>query len=126
MGVKNEEKAVVWTARIAAFEASGQRRRDWCAAQGLNVNTFGYWRYRLREPAAATIQERPCTSPSRIASVRQGPATAAALVPLVVRPATVPTPSAAVIELEWPSGLRLRTTLGVSELGVLVRALSPC
>lgn len=57
MGVKNAQKAVEWTARMAAFEASGQRRRVWCAAQGLNVNTFAYWHRRLCDLAAASRQE---------------------------------------------------------------------
>lgn len=108
MGVKSTGKAQLWLERMAAFEASGQRRREWCAAQGLNVNTFGYWRHRLGESAAA-----------------EPPEPATALVPITVRrgPALLPTP---VIELEWPNGLRLRTTLGVPELGALVRALSSC
>ena len=111
MGVKSESKAGLWSTRMAAFEASGQRRRDWCVAQGLNVNTFGYWRHRLRELAGAEPRM---------------PATA--LVPISVRrmSALLPTTPPSVIELEWPNGLRLRTTLGVPELGALVRALSPC
>ena len=110
MGVNSTNKAALWSTRMAAFEASGQPRRAWCAAQGLNVNTFGYWRHRLGELAAADPRE---------------PATA--LVPITVRSrsALLPPPTS-VIELEWPNGLRLRTTLGVPELGALVRALSPC
>lgn len=111
MGVKSTDKAQLWSERMAAFEASGQRRREWCAAQGLNVNTFGYWRHRLGESASAEPSE---------------PATA--LVPITVSsgPALLPTPALPVIEMEWPNGLRLRTMLGVAELGALVRALSPC
>ena len=54
MGVKRASKAALWSTHLVAFEASGQPRRDWCAAQGLNANTFGYWRCRLRDLAAAT------------------------------------------------------------------------
>lgn len=113
MDVKSASKAALWLERMAAFEASGQPRRAWCAAQGVNVNTFGYWRHRLGDLAAAEPQK---------------PATA--LVPITVSSQSAmlptPTPSTSVIELEWPNGLRLRTTLGVPELGALVRALSPC
>lgn len=111
MGVKSTDKAQLWLQRMAAFEASGQPRRAWCAAQGVNVNTFGYWRHRLGDLAAATAPE-PVT----------------ALVPITVRSrsALLPTPPTSLIELEWPNGLRLRATLGVPELGALVRALSPC
>jgi len=111
MGVMSADKAALWLQRMAAFEASGQPRRAWCAAQGLNVNTFGYWRHRLSELAVAAAPE---------------PATA--LVPISVRSRSVllPTRATSAIELEWPNGLRLRTTLDVPGLGALVRALSPC
>ena len=111
MGGKNSSKAALWLKRMAAFEASGLGRREWCAARGVNVNTFGYWRHRLADLVAADPQE---------------PATA--LVPITVRSrfAVLPPPSTSVIELEWPNGLRLRTTLAVPELSALVHALSPC
>ncbi len=115
MGVHSASKAALWSTRMAAFEASGQRRREWCAAQGVNVNTFGYWRYRLRDLAAATkAKPRPTAAP--------------ALVPVLVRSASASAPASAstVVELEWPNGLRLRTTLSVPELGAMVRALMPC
>lgn len=125
MGVKNVEKAVAWSARMAAFEASGQRRRVWCAAQGLNVNTFAYWHRRLGDLAVASSQG--ATSRPRTAKSPRSPAPATALVPVLIRSQSAPSP-ASLIEFEWPGGLRLRTTLGVNthELSALVRALSPC
>lgn len=121
MGVENAEKAVLWAQRMAAFEASGQPRRAWCEAQGLSVNTFGYWRHRLRDRAAA-VPERPKRSR------RTGkPATVATgLVPVVVRTAPVAASMPTAVELEWPSGLRLKTALGIADLGALVRSLSAC
>jgi hypothetical protein len=81
----------------------------------VNVNTFGYWRGRLRDLAATT-------------KAKQGPTSVATLVPVLVRRASASAPALAlaVVELEWPNGLHLRTTLGVPELDALVRSLSPC
>ena len=122
MGVKSESKAALWSTRMAAFEASGQRRRAWCAAHGLNVNTFTYWHRRLCDLAAASRQA--AGSQWHAVKSTRLPAPATAMVPVVIR-----SPSAAsLIEFEWPGGLRLRATLGANtaELSALVRALSPC
>ena len=126
MGVNNAQKAVEWTARMAVFAASGQRRRVWCAAQGLNVNTFAYWHRRLCDLAAASRQE--ATSRSGTAKSPRSPAPATALVPVLIRPSASTPSASSLIEFEWPGGLRLRATLGANtvELGALVRALSPC
>ena len=53
MGRKSAGKARMWSTRVAAFEASGQRRRAWCAAQGVNIHTLDYWRLKLRRPASS-------------------------------------------------------------------------
>lgn len=92
MGVKSSSKAALWLERMAAFEASGQPRRAWCAAQGVNVNTFGYWRHRLGELEAA-----------------EPPKPATALLPITVSSRSALPPSTSVIELEWPNGHGRRT-----------------
>jgi hypothetical protein len=121
MGVENAEKAAVWSQRMAAFEASGQPRRAWCRAQGLSINTFGYWRHRLRDGAAATTAVS--SRPKRPRGAGKRTTMAAGLVPVVVRsaPASAPASIAMAIELEWPSGLRMKATLGTADLGALVR-----
>lgn len=121
MGVKSSSKAALWSTRMAAFEASGLSRRNWCTAQGLNVNTFNYWRCRL---AAPSMPASPPLSQSRNAPSKRLAVTAPDLVPVLVR--SVSASASTMVELEWPSGLRLRTTLRVSEIGTLVRALMPC
>ena len=111
MSMKSLSKAQMWAARMAAFETSGQGRRVWCAAQGLNVNTFAYWHRRLSDLASAS---KPA----------QSPATTTAMVPVLTR-----SPSASsIIEFEWPGGLRLRASLGANtvELSALVRAFWSC
>lgn len=125
MGRKGASKARMWSTQVAAFEASGQSRRAWCAAQGVNIHTLDYWRLKLRDRAASKRET------ARIELTgHQLPDTAIALVPVQVRSGSIPAPSApsAVIELEWPNGLRLRTALSanVQELSALVRALWPC
>lgn len=101
-----------WAQRLTAFECSGLGRRAWCEAQGVNVNTLDYWRRRLR---AGPVTDTGTRSP--------------ALVPIMVRAGvSVPVSTLAVLEFQWPNGLRLRTALGANsvDLAALVRALSPC
>ena len=125
MGRKSASKARMWSTRVAAFEASGQKRRAWCVAQGVNLHTLDYWRLKLHR-RAASIRETAGLEPK----AHQSTATATALVPVQVRSRSMPAPcaSSTAIELEWPNGLRLRTALGadVHELSLLVRALWPC
>jgi len=125
MGVRNASKAAVWSKRITAFEASGQSRRAWCAAQGVGVRALDYWRRQLRDPLRVALPK--ATPRLSSAHARSSQAHAVALVPVLLRDAA-PAPSTSAIELEWPSGLKLRTTLGTNgaELGALVRALSSC
>lgn len=129
MGKKSASKARLWATQIAAFEASGQSRRGWCAAQRVNIHTLDYWRLKLRD-RAASMRTTTRLIRSSGAPAQRPPATAITLVPVQVRSGPTPAPSApsAVIELEWPNGLRLRTALGadVHELSMLVRALWPC
>jgi hypothetical protein len=91
----------VWSKRVAAFERSGQSRREWCAAHGVSVGSLDAWRYRLQREAAS------------------------GLVPVVV---AEPTPIGATIELA--SGgvtLRLPMCADAAWLASLVRGLgSPC
>lgn len=128
MGVKSAIKAALWSTRMAAFEASGQGRRRWCATQGLNVNTFNYWRCRLRDLSAATMPASPLLSRPRNAPNKRPPITAPDLVPVLVRStsAFARVSASTLVELEWPNGVRLRTTLSVPELGTMVRALMSC
>jgi len=125
MGKRSASNARMWSTRVAAFEASGQNRRVWCAAQGIRIHTLDYWRLKLRRESLS----KQVTA--RIeAEGHQSPPTAIALVPVQVRSGSTPVrcASSAAIELEWPNGVRLRTALGadVHELSALVRALWPC
>lgn len=125
MGKRSASNARMWATRVAAFEASGQNRRVWCAAQGIRIHTLDYWRWKLRRESLLK-QETARIEPEGHYSAP----TTIAMVPVQVRSESTPTPctSSTAIELEWPNGLRLRTALGadVHELGALVRALWPC
>lgn len=127
MGVFNAKKTTLWSQRMAAFEASGQSRRSWCKAQGLSVSTFGYWRAQLRHRTSAAAPASARATRSRGAADKRT-TIATTLVPVVVRSASAPAPTSAhaatAVELVWPNGLRLTTSLGVSELAALVRVLS--
>ena len=48
------ERREEWRARVAAFRASGQSMRAWCAAQGVKLHQLQYWLPRVApvEPPA--------------------------------------------------------------------------
>lgn len=106
------EKRQIWARRIAACERSGMSRRTWCAAHGLNTNTYGYWHRRLRAPAA----------PTRTKTRRQ------TLVPVRVQSSLRSTSSSTAIEIALPSGIALRTPAAVDVrwLAALVREIGAC
>jgi len=37
-----------WIDIIGAFANSGQSTKDWCESNGLNINTFKYWKSKLK------------------------------------------------------------------------------
>jgi hypothetical protein len=85
-------------------------QRAWCAAQGVNVNTYGYWQRQLRVFA-----------PTRAKSRGQ------ALVPVRVQPTAISSGSNAAIEIALPGGIALRTAaVDVRWLAALVRELGAC
>lgn len=99
-------KRQAWIDHIAAWTASGQTQRAYCAAQGLRYHAFDYWRrFVLRQDAPL--------SPS------------AAFIPVVAAPPPAPD-CGGVIEvrlaggacLVWPDGRAL------SELVQLLRLLA--
>ena len=51
-----EERAVMWTERIAAQAASGLSGRSWCAREDVSYWSFMQWRRRL---GGETSGERP-------------------------------------------------------------------
>jgi hypothetical protein len=103
-------KERAWTQRMAQWERSGISRRAWCAANGVTISTFDYWRRRLRARRSTK------------ASPRQR------FVPVVVKSASIPTGSAATIEIALSRGIALRApaTVEVRWLGALVREIEAC
>lgn len=100
-------KQEIWVGRIASWSRSGLSRRAWCDRNGINVQTFDYWRRRLRELPALRQRKAP-----------------AALVPIVLASPAASEP----VELVLPSGLRLRVPSDADAVRVatLVRALGTC
>jgi hypothetical protein len=116
-------KQEVWARRIAAWRRSGLSRGVWCAAQGVNVHTLDYWRYRLRD--AVKGKAKASDAPSRnTKAVRPH---AAGLVPVMVREATAAR-AEAMVELTLRDGVVVRAPVGVDAvwMAALVRELSPC
>lgn len=46
--MKKDEKLVLWTERLQAFQASGQTCKEWCREHQIPVSTMSYWNRRLR------------------------------------------------------------------------------
>ena len=42
-----------WSGHVAAWRRSGQRRREYCVAQGLREGTFNWWVAQLQRTASA-------------------------------------------------------------------------
>jgi len=122
--MERSKKAVLWARRIAAWERSGLSRPAWCAAEGVNVHTLDYWRWRLRSPQPGA---RLRSTAHALARSKSG-----ALVPIVVRE---PAPSvrgvgtgADAIEIALPGGMRMRAAAStdVRWLAELIRELGRC
>ena len=99
MGISTAKRQA-WIDHIAAWTASGQSQRAYCAAQGLRYHAFDYWRrFVLRQSASMTSQSS--TPP-------------AAFIPVVAAPPPAPG-YGGVIEvrlvggahLVWPDGRAL-------------------
>jgi len=45
---QQQERRLQWEKRIAAYKASGQSVREWCAANGVKPNRLWYWLRRTR------------------------------------------------------------------------------
>ena len=105
-------KAALWSKRLAVCERSGLSRRDWCAAHGINVHTFDYWRYRLRaRPPAKLVRSKRRSQ---------------ALVPIVVSGAASAS-TASTITLRLPGGIELSAaSFDARWLADLVRELGAC
>ena len=46
--MKKDEKLVLWTERLQAFQTSGQTCKEWCREHQIPVSTMTYWNRRLR------------------------------------------------------------------------------
>ena len=46
--MKKDEKLVLWTEHLQAFQASGQTCKEWCREHQIPVSTMSYWNRRLR------------------------------------------------------------------------------
>ena len=46
--MKKDEKLVLWTERLQAFQASGQTCKEWCREHQIPISTMTYWNRRLR------------------------------------------------------------------------------
>ena len=104
-------KRQAWIDHVAAWSASGQTQRAYCAAQGLRYHAFDYWRRFVLKRNA------PLTPP-------QASAPSAAFIPVVA--AAPSAPDCGVIEVRLAGGVHLVWPDGraLSELAQLLRLLA--
>lgn len=57
-------KRQAWIDHIAAWTASGQTQRAYCAAQGLSYHAFDYWRRFVLKQDASSTPPRSSTPPA--------------------------------------------------------------
>ena len=124
----SREPESVWRARVLAWRGSGLSRRDFCAAEGLSAQTFGWWVWRL---------SRPESEAGRFVPVTVAPEPAGAIANAAASAGEAPEPAPARrcepemildrIEIALPDGLVVRVGSGVDAaalrrvLGVLGR-----
>jgi len=91
-----------WWSIVEEWRASGQDAVAFCEARSISVRTFRWWRWRLGESpqgsASAAVRE---------ASVNPGEF-------LEIRARSLGSYESEAIEIEFPSGLRLRCPVGCS------------
>lgn len=109
-GVMPHQGRKYWARLVAELERSGQAHREFAAKHGVKVVTLEKWLYRFRAEKRRSVP----LVPVRVA---------APSAPLVQRPS--PSPSAERIEIELPSGVRLRfcASSDVAYICALVRQL---
>ena len=91
-------KLSTWMKRVEAWRESGQSAAAFCRSRDLTYSQFVYWQRRLRGDALS-------------------------LVPVMV--ASAEPCSASAVELDLPSGVRVRlTSVSIAEVVALVRGLS--
>ncbi|WP_442955872.1 IS66 family insertion sequence element accessory protein TnpA [Paenibacillus sp. y28] len=56
----------IWSERIAAYQASGQTMKAWCAEQNLTVHQLKYWLYKAQRQTRAV--STPTFRPVAVAS----------------------------------------------------------
>lgn len=57
----------LWVERLARFPAAEQSIAAFCAAEGVSVNSFFYWKRQFAAPGTAPDDE-PCFLPVRVSS----------------------------------------------------------
>ena len=118
------EPESVWQARVSAWRASGLSRRDFCAAEGLSAQTFGWWVWRLSRAESEAGRFVPVTVTPDSAEVIANAVATSAGEPS--EPVTgVPDPAAAAerIEIALPDGVVVRVGAGV-DVAALRRVLT--
>jgi len=94
-----------WRGHVEAWQASGQSRGDYCAAQGLSRKTFGWWAWRLDR------ERRPAETGSQVGRFLP---VEVAEIPAALNVAEVATATVADerIEIALPGGVAVRVGAG--------------
>jgi transposase-like protein len=118
--MRNEAKEQYWRGRVSGWQSSGLGIRAYCQEHQLSEPNFHAWRRELARrdqlapPASATatpsVNDTSVTKPQTSSSVTW-------------MPVTLTEPVAPIIEVQLPSGVRLRISCGIESLETILSAL---
>ena len=115
-------KRQAWIDHIAAWTASGQTQRAYCAVQGVSYHAFDYWRrFVLRQDGPSTPQQSSTPPATFIPVVALAPPAPACAAPDCAAPdcgSVIEVRLAGGARLVWPGGRAL------SDLAQLLRLLA--
>lgn len=118
--MRSEAKERYWRGQVSGWQSSGLGIRAYCQQHQLSEANFHAWRRELARrdqltPPASTTTTPSVSDPS-VAKPKASPS-------VTWMPVTLTEPVSPVIEVQLPSGVRLRIPCGLESLEALLTAL---
>jgi len=112
-----------WRERIVRWKSSGLSGKDFAVKEGLSARSLSWWSWRLRHPAGPASSATKAVRRSRRSPRKKASSRAVSFLPVVLSEPKSEVPE--IVEVVFPSNLRLRVSLAIDESTLLriVRAL---